>query len=135
MSQLLNDLIQQKRDDTESYERFLKEAEELIQKMHRRQNDADFPTSLQGNHEAIVLFNNLASIPHTTFQCPEERQARAELALQIDRAVRENAPSGWQGDPVREKQVLNAIFPIMHRDREATLAIFEIIKNQAGYHD
>jgi type I restriction enzyme R subunit len=62
--------------------------------MHRQKckNDADFPTSLQGNHEAIVLFNNLASIPHTTFQCPEDSQARAELALQIDRAVRENAP-------------------------------------------
>jgi hypothetical protein len=26
-------------------------------------------------------------------------------------------------------------FPIMYRDREATLAIFEIIKNQPGYHD
>ncbi|WAS06302.1 type I restriction endonuclease subunit R [Gloeomargaritales cyanobacterium VI4D9] len=135
MSQLLNDLIQQKRDDTESYERFLQQAEELIQKMHRKQDDADFPASLQGNHEAIVLFNNLASIPHTTFQCPEDRQARAELALQIDRAVRENAPCGWQGDQVRETQVLNAIFPIMQRDREATLAIFAIIKNQSGYHD
>jgi len=81
------------------------------------------------------LFNNLASIPHTTFQCPEDSQARAELALQIDQAVRQNAPFGWQGDQVRETQVLNAIFPIMNRDREATLAIFEIIKNQAGYHD
>ena len=134
MSQLLNDLIQQKRDDAESYERFLKQAEELIQKMHHKQKDTDFPASLQGNHEAIVLFNNLANIPRSTFQCPEDSQAKAELALQLDQAVRHNAPSGWQGDEVREKQVLNAIFPIMHRDREATLAIFEIIKNQSGYH-
>jgi type I restriction enzyme R subunit len=28
---------------------------------------------------------------------------------------------------------LNALFPILDRDREATLAIFEIIKNQQGY--
>jgi type I restriction enzyme R subunit len=29
--------------------------------------------------------------------------------------------------------VLNALFPIMDRDRKATLAVFDIIKNQPGY--
>jgi len=103
--------------------------------MHQKPKDNDVPTLLKGNPEAIILFNNLANIPRSTFQCPEDSQAKAELALQLDQAVRQNAPSGWKGDPVREKQVLNAIFPIMYRDREATLAIFEIIKNQPGYHD
>ena len=55
------------------------------------------------------------------------------LALELDQAMREKAPAGWKGDDVREKQVLNALFPIMSRDRVATLAIFEIIKNQSGY--
>ncbi|MEN9453481.1 MAG: type site-specific restriction-modification system, restriction subunit and related helicase, partial [Pseudomonadota bacterium] len=36
-------------------------------------------------------------------------------------------------DPAREAQVLNAIFPIMKKNKAATLAIFEIIKNQPGY--
>jgi type I restriction enzyme, R subunit len=44
-----------------------------------------------------------------------------------------SAPASWRGDPAREAQVLNALFPLMERDREATLAIFEIIKNQPGY--
>ena len=56
-----------------------------------------------------------------------------ELALKIDRAMHEHAPAGWKGDETREKQVLNALFPIMERDRKATLAVFEIIKNQRGY--
>jgi type I restriction enzyme R subunit len=47
--------------------------------------------------------------------------------------MREKAPAGFRGDDAREKQVLNALFPIMSRDREATQAIFEIIKNQPGY--
>jgi type I restriction enzyme R subunit len=47
--------------------------------------------------------------------------------------MREHAPAGWRGDDTREKQVLNALFPVMSRDREATQAIFEIIKNQPGY--
>jgi type I restriction enzyme R subunit len=110
MSQLLHDLIQRKRDDVEAYERFLEQAEELIQKMHQKPKDNDVPTLLKGNPEAIILFNNLANIPRSTFQCPEDSQAKAELALQLDQAVRQNAPSGWKGDPVREKQVLNAIF-------------------------
>jgi type I restriction enzyme R subunit len=29
--------------------------------------------------------------------------------------------------------VQNAIFPLLNRDREATQALFEIIKNQPGY--
>jgi type I restriction enzyme R subunit len=47
--------------------------------------------------------------------------------------MREHAPAGFRGDDVREKQVLNALFPIMSRDREATQAVFEIIKKQFCY--
>jgi type I restriction enzyme R subunit len=47
--------------------------------------------------------------------------------------MREHAPAGWKGDDTREKQVLNALFPIMLRNRPATQAVFEIIRNQPGY--
>ena len=47
--------------------------------------------------------------------------------------MREHAPAGWKGDEAREKQVLNALFPLSARDRQATQALFEIIKNQPGY--
>jgi type I restriction enzyme R subunit len=64
---------------------------------------------------------------------PGEKEQRAELALQIDRATRENAPADWKGDDTREKQVLNALFPLLSRNRDTTLAVFEISKNQPGY--
>jgi type I restriction enzyme R subunit len=88
---------------------------------------------LNGYPGAIVLFNNLADIPASTFQCPADEDGKARLALELDLAMREKAPAGWKGDDTREKQVLNALFPIMSRDRQATQAIFEIIKNQPGY--
>jgi type I restriction enzyme, R subunit len=72
-------------------------------------------------------------LPCSLFTCAEEAEARADLALLIDRTIRERAPAGWKGDDTRERQVLNAIFPLLNRDREATLALFEIIKHQAGY--
>jgi type I restriction enzyme R subunit len=135
MSKLLDDLIRQKRDDTESYEQFLKNVEAMVQQLGRKQPTADVPAALQGNPEAIVLFNNLATIQSTTFQCPTDEDEKAALALELDRTVRERAPAGWKGDDddPRAKQLLNAIFPIMSRDRIATKAIFDIIKNQSGY--
>ena len=132
ISKLLEDLIKQKRDDTAAYEKFLEKAEELVKKMAAK-NTGSHPHVLNGHPEAIALFNNLASIPAATFVCPTDDVGKATLALELDQAMREQAPAGWKGDDTREKQVLNALFPIMSRDRVATQAIFEIIKNQSGY--
>jgi len=132
ISKLLEDLIKQKRDDTAAYEKFLQKADELVKKMVTK-NTGIHPHVLNGHPEAIALFNNLASIPIAIFVCPTDDDGKATLALELDQAMREQAPAGWKGDDTREKQVLNALFPIMSRDRVATQAIFEIIKNQSGY--
>ena len=132
MSKLLSDLIQQSRADAAEYEDFLKKAEELVKRMGQKHSGTN-PAVLDGYPGAIVLFNNLASIPATTFQCPTDDSEKAKIALNLDLTMRERAPAGWKGDDTREKQVLNALFPIMSRDRTATQAIFEIIKNQPGY--
>jgi type I restriction enzyme R subunit len=64
---------------------------------------------------------------------PEYEAKRLGLALEIDRVMREEAPAGWKGDQAREAQVLNALYPILDRNREATRALFELVKNQPGY--
>ncbi|UFZ06297.1 HsdR family type I site-specific deoxyribonuclease [Bradyrhizobium ontarionense] len=133
MSQLLDDLIQQSRADSAAYEAFLKKAEELVRHLARKGPTGAVPAVLYGKPGAIVLFNNLASLKATTFQCPADDDGKAKLALELDLAMRERAPAGWKGDDTREKQVLNALYPIMRRDRLATESIFEIIKNQPGY--
>jgi type I restriction enzyme R subunit len=132
MSKLLNDLIQQSRVDAAAYEAFLRRAEEIVLRIAKR-DTGDAPASLDGNREAAVLFNNLGSLPATVFKCPQDEDGQAQLALQLDLAVRETSPKNWKGDPTREAQILNALFPLLSRDREATQAIFEIIKNQPGY--
>jgi len=50
--------------------------------------------------------------------------------LQIEQAMQDQAPAGWRGDETRERQVLNVLFPLLERDREATMAVFEILKNR-----
>lgn len=142
MSKLLDDLIRQRRDDTKSYEEFLRKAESLVQQIAKGQSEENLPAELMGKREATVIYNNLPSIleldeeltPDETKEAlPVYGNARLVLTLEIDRVMREKAPAGWRGDETREKQVLNALFPILNRNREATLAIFEIIKNQQGY--
>jgi type I restriction enzyme, R subunit len=136
MSQLLDDLIKQSRADAAAYEAFLTKAEALAKRLAQKDSIAGVPAVLQGRPEATVIFNNLPAILMKDIvrdESPWQLEDRAKLALLIDQAMREHAPAGWKGDEIREKQVLNALFPIMSRDREATEAIFEIIKYQPGY--
>ena len=140
MSKLLNDLIQQKREDAKQYEEFLKKAEELVQKMAKGQNTSSVPSKLQGKSEAIIIFNNLPDILSQAASPLFAAEPQVEygeklihLALEIDSVMREMAPAGWRGDDIREKQVLNALFPVMQRDRVATMTLFELLKNMKGY--
>ncbi len=133
MSKLLDDLIRQSRSDTAAYEEFLRKAEALAKRLAERQPDDGVPAALHGKREATVIYRNLDSIPATTFEYPTDDELKADLALRLDWVVRESAPAGWKGDEIRERQVLNALYPILGRDREATQALFEIIKSQPGY--
>jgi type I restriction enzyme, R subunit len=141
MSKLLDDLIKQNRADAAAYEVFLRKAEALVKRLAAKQLDEGVPAALHGKREATVIYNNLPRIlaagrakpagvaePHAAYE-----DERLRLALEIDRVMRERAPAGWKGDQAREAQVLNALFPLLNRDREATLGLFELVKNQPGY--
>jgi type I restriction enzyme R subunit len=140
MSTLLEDLIKLKRDGTEAYEDFLTRAEDLARRLGGQNGDSDIPVLLHGKPEAIAVYNNLPELPPTP--TVENRVAEPEcaygddrlaLAMTIDRSMREQAPAGWKGDETKERVVLNFLYPLLSCDREATVAIFDIIKQQPGY--
>ena len=88
----------------------------------------------------MVIFNNLPEILEVgslrtavAEPDPAAEEKRLKLALEIDLTMRERAPAGWKGDQAREAQVLNALFPLLDRNRQATLALFELVKHQPGY--
>jgi type I restriction enzyme R subunit len=141
MSKLLDDLIVQGRADTVAYEAFLRSAEVLVKRLAAKQPEAGVPTALHGRREATAIYNNLPRIlavgPINVAEVAEPSadysNSMVSLALEIDRVMRERAPAGWKGDQAREAQVLNALFPLLDRNREGTLALFDLIKNQPGY--
>jgi len=135
MSKLLDDLIRQSRADTAAYGEFLRKAEALVKRLAQKQSEAGVPAALHGRREATVIYNNLPRILTAVLAEPhaDYGDSLVRLALDIDRVMRERAPAGWKGDQAREAQVLNALFPLLNRNREATLALFELVKNQPGY--
>ncbi len=133
MSKLLEDLILQSREDAVAYEKFLQEAEKLARQLAHNGSRDNLPATLHGNREAAVLFNNLDSLGGDAFLCPTDDDERAALAIEIDQAISKNAQSGWKGDETRERQVKSLLYPMLNFDPKATLALFDIIKNQPGY--
>ena len=141
MSKLLDDLIKQNRADATAYEEFLRKAEALVKRLAAKQTAEGVPVALHGKREATVIYNNLprileagrAEAAGVAEPSSDYGDDPVKLALEIDRVMRERAPAGWRGDQAREAQVLNALFPLLDRDQEATLALFELIKNQPGY--
>lgn len=140
ISKLLDDLILEWRKETLAYQEFLQRAEELVKDMAGGKSDSPVPAALESNRTAQTIYNNLPDILALAFPTWEVREGGdgeendlLQITLQIDRAMREKAPANWKGDDIREKQVLNALHPIMGKSREATLALFELIKQQEGY--
>ena len=101
----------------------------------------DVPAALHGRSEATVIYRNLPTIlAHRDEGAAmvaepglEHEPALVILALEIDRTMRERAPAGWRGDQAREAQVLNALFPLLKRNRAATQALFDLLKHLPGY--
>ncbi len=141
MSKLLDDLIAQSRESTEAYADFLRQAEDLVKKLHNKQADDDAPAALKGRSTALVIYRNLPQIFAADAMlelavadpAPPYGDPWAQLALKIDSLMREEAPAGWRGDEAKERMVQNFLHPLTGKRREATLALFDLLKNQADY--
>ncbi len=139
MSKLLEDLLQQKREKAEDYEAFLKNAQALIRKMTQGRNTDKVPEELQGNREAILIYSLLPQIlapaASAVVAQPEVPYGNdmVHLAIAIDAAMRTEAPAGWRGDDTWETQVKNVLFRRLNKDRAATQALFNKLKEMTIY--
>lgn len=141
MSLLLDELIQQSREDAKSYEAFLKQAEALARKLAAHADGGEaVPEALQGRPEAALIYRNLADFlakPASDAHIREERTWHpTELinkAIQIDTAMREDVPADWKGHEVKERTVKRILLELLDGDDEARDKLFELIKSQPGY--
>lgn len=117
MSQLLDELIKQRREAALQYEAYLAKIVELTKGVHNPAGSVTYPSTLDTPAKR-ALYDNL--------------QQNADLALDLDNAIRRTKKDGWRGVRIKEREVRYVINDLIH-DPETQALIFDIVKNQAEY--
>lgn len=117
MSELLDGLILQRRQQALEYEQYLAEIIALAGQVQKPAGGADYPQSLNTAAKR-ALYDNLG-------------QDEA-VALAVDYAVLSSKKDGWRGHKVKQKEVRYAVKRVLNDD-QLTDDIFELVKNQSDY--
>ncbi|MCF6431075.1 HsdR family type I site-specific deoxyribonuclease [Leisingera sp. MMG026] len=116
MSDLLSDLVIQRRNDAIEYAEYLERIKEMVTQAKAGHGNV-YPESMSTAGKK-ALYDNLDS--------------DEDLAIKVDQVVRDTAPYGWRGNAMKERKVRRSLEPffddIAKRER-----IFEILKNQNEY--
>ncbi len=116
MSELLDELIQQRKQHALAYQEYLKEIVALTRQV-KQEGRQDYPETLRTTGQK-ALYDNL--------------EQNEELAMVMDNTVKYTAKDGWRGDRMKERQLKIAIKKKLP-ERYDINAVFDIIKNQHEY--
>lgn len=117
MSELLDALIEQRRNDKIAYEAYLAQIVELTKKAKDPSAGKDYPDTLKSAAQK-ALYDNL--------------DGDADLAVAIDAEVRKTKKDDWRENPIKRKEVLNAVRTHLADDALAE-SIFDLIKSRDDY--
>ena len=116
MSDLLSDLVIQRRNEAIEYAEYLERIKEMVTQAKAGHGNA-YPESMSTAGKK-ALYDNLDS--------------DEDLAIKIDRSVRDTAPFGWRGNAMKERKVRRNLEPFFD-DIAKMERIFEVLKNQNEY--
>ena len=132
MSKLLEELIAARRAKAVDYEAYLQKIAEIAKQVEVGIED-DTPEDLDTPAKR-ALYNNLAKIrtPENEISEGDASDKVADLALKIDKTIREVRPDGWRGIQPREMIIKDALYSILG-DVDEVEKLFLIIKEQREY--
>ena len=117
MSELLDTLIKQRREEALEYEQYLAKLAALAKQVKNPSGGGSYPKPMDTSAKR-ALYDNL--------------DKNEELALAVDYAVMSSKKDGWRGHKVKEKEVRYAVKRVLNDD-QLTDSIFELVKNQHDY--
>ena len=139
MSELLDALIVQRKQEALDYKVYLGKIVELTKRVSRPETQASYPSSI--NSAALrALFDNLETArisvvrerpPH--YGPESATDGREAKALALDNAIRRVKKADWRGNRFKEREVRNAIRSELGGDEGLVDAVFEIVKKQRDY--
>ena len=120
MSQLLDALVQQRKEAAISYEQYLKKIEELSRSVARPETQATYPSKID-TAARRALYDNLGK--------------QKELAVELDEELHRRKKDEWRGDYMKEREVERIIQEQLasYDIEDRTPDVFEIVKNQEEY--
>lgn len=117
MSKLLDELIKQRKEETISYQEYLKEISELAKLVSNPSKSVDYPNTL-ATPAKRALYDNL--------------DKNELLALALDNVIHTNKLDGWRDNGIKEKKLRIAINEIL-KDDEKAIELMKLIKAQSEY--
>ncbi|MCG5531464.1 type I restriction endonuclease subunit R [Halorhodospira halochloris] len=123
MSELLDALIEQRRQEALEYKDYLRRIVELTRQAARREEQNSYPTGIDTPAQQ-ALYDNLGR--------------DANLTLRLDEKIRAVKKADWRGNKFKEREVRNAIASVLGTQvRETEIpdldTVLELVKNQNDY--
>ncbi|GLC31167.1 type I restriction endonuclease subunit R [Clostridium omnivorum] len=119
MSQLLKELVELRKRAAVSYEEYLKQIVELTKKVHKQENDTNYPEDIRKSKALMALYDNL--------------DHNEELAKKIHNSIITDGQDGWRGDPSKSRRIRGIIYSYIGEDGDRLEKIFKIAENQGEY--
>lgn len=139
MSELLDALIAQRKQEALNYKEYLRQIVELTRRVSKPENQTTYPSRID-TPALRALYDNLDGVAASMVR---ERPApygetsaatsREERALALDRAIRQVKKADFRGNKFKEREVRNAIRDIVGADAALVDRMFEIVKAQRDY--
>ena len=118
MSELLDTLIQERKEQALQYRDYLKKIVDLSHKVARPGNNNNYPKSLDCDAKR-ALYDNLGKDEN--------------LAIEIDKIVRATKKDHFRGNRFKEREIELAIYKVLRNTSYDSKKIFELVKNQNDY--
>jgi type I restriction enzyme R subunit len=117
MSELLDALIEKRRQDAIEYEQYLAEIVALTKQVNDPSSGAGYPSNINTAAKR-ALYDNL--------------DQDLELAILVDHTITSTKKDDWRGNRVKEREVEYAIRKVLPDDSKFEI-IFELVKKQNEY--
>lgn len=135
MSELLDALITQRRQDAMDYKTYLAAIVALTRKVSQP-DDRTYPISLNTTLRRS-LYDNLKDTPDlakrmsSLSRVAESRGNSGEdAAIAVERAIQSVKKADWRGNTLKEREIRQAIRSVLGDEGDLVNTIFEIVKNQ-----
>jgi type I restriction enzyme R subunit len=119
MSQLLDAILEERRQGALKYKEYLAKLLELAAKLGKGESDTAYPEwANNGARRALVDF----FFPET------------ELAVEVDTTIRHTKPDSWIGNRIKEKKVKRALAETLPAGFNRLDELFDLVKARREYH-